>query len=235
MDYTLKCGKTKAVVSTIGGTVLSFNVDGRDILFPYFVEKNGKARGGCPICSPYFGLVPEFGEKKHGYLRDIEATEIIGQGYNSIQMLFDCAGTPDYPWSLMHEVNVIVREGMLSVSLKIERPNDGLFDRAFINPGFHPYFSGYSDDILVVSGLGNYSGFSEHSKAFEIRSSALVIEENGKRIAMRLEGNFSKKSHVVLWSDDPERYFCVEPILSKDGRRLGIGESVEISMFLSLF
>jgi len=238
VDYRLKNGNAVIVVSDVGATIKMFQIDGENIFFPYFVGKDKKARGGCPICSPYFGLMQEFNEKRHGYLRDIKATNIVERGPNAMEFVFNFSGTSKYPWSLFHEVRVETMRRGLFLRLTIVRLDDGLFDLAYVNPGFHPYFSGWAEDARVTSGSGEYSGFYESAKIFATGSSALVIENSKKRIAMKLEGDFSpKKSHAVLWSDAPEKYFCVEPIFTdpKNGMRLGMGESVEISMNISLF
>jgi D-hexose-6-phosphate mutarotase len=56
--YAIFSGRTQAVISRTGGTILSFKVDGQNIFYPWRVTENGKARGGCPICAPWFGSAP---------------------------------------------------------------------------------------------------------------------------------------------------------------------------------
>lgn len=237
MDYTLKSGENVIVVSDIGATVKEFKMNGEDIFFPYFIGKDKKARGGCPICSPWFGSIPEFSKEKHGYIRTMKATDIVKRGPNAMEFVFNCPGTSQYPWTLFHEVKVEIMHHGLHICLKITRLDDGLSDRAFINPGFHPYFSGWAQGVVVVSNSGKFSGFSDNAKVCEVGGRGLVIEKSDKKIAMLFEGDFSKSSKAVLWTNDPEKYFCVEPILRdpKEGIKIGIGESVKIATVISPF
>ncbi len=212
-------------------------MDGEDIFFPYFVGKDKKARGGCPICSPWFGSIPELGKERHGYIRTMRATDIVERGPNAMEFVFNCPGTSQYPWTLFQKVRVEIMHHGLRIGLEIKRLDDRLSSRAFVNPGFHPYFLGRAEDTVVISNSGNFSGFSDNAKVCEIGGRGLVIERSDKKIAMLLEGDFSKLSKAVLWTNNPEKYFCVEPILKdpNEGIEIGIGESIKLVAILSPF
>lgn len=245
-EHKIYDGRAEAVVSDVGGTVLSFKLAGEDVLYPWRKTDDGKERGGIPICAPWFGKT-EFGDKKHGHLRDLEAVKVSYNDASEVKMTFEHPGSQRYPWAMRYEVGVSVKYGFLKHSLTITRLDDGLFDLAPIDPGFHPCFLGNETDVLVTAGFGKHVGFSKNAESVSIGSPAFLIENFGRfvkgknvRTAMSLGGSFSRSSIVVFWSDNPEEYFCVEPILEEkklfntsSGRRLGIGQSVGISMTLS--
>lgn len=246
-EYKISEGNAEAIVSDIGGTVLSFKVAGKDIIYPWRRTDDGKERGGIPICAPWFGSAPEFGERKHGHLRELKADKVSYINDSSLEMVFEHPGSQGYPWAMEYILKVSVKRKTLSVSIQTKRLDDGIFNRAPINPGFHPYFLGNEKNVLVsTSGFETFSGFSKESKSFSAGGSIIAIVQSYKNsirrtIIMRLAGDFSENSVVVFWSDNPEEYFCVEPVLEDkkvfdgpDGHLLHIGESVVISMSISL-
>ncbi len=213
MEYKIANGNTEAVISSLGGTVLSFKVDGKDILYPYTVDENGKARGGCPICAPWFGN-ESFGEKKHGFIRDTEAN-IIDATEDAIRLVFFHEGTEKYPWTLKYELIVSLLPCVLEISLRVKRIPDGVFSLAPVNLAFHPYFIADGRISSVQEGRNMYvSCFSETANTIPFSYPAVLINSGGNEIFMGIEGDIDARSRIVLWSDAVEKYVCVEPVLT---------------------
>ncbi len=241
-------GSMEAVISSTGGMVLSLKMDGEDIFFPYEFQKE-KARGGCFVCAPWFGS-SSFGEKKHGYFRDLEATDItIGatdaavKGQNAAKLTFEHHGNEKYPWEMSYALQIYVRNRMFIMAFKIQRLDDGLFDRAPINPAFHPYFKCQDASKVRLRGGGEdlYKNFSSNSIISPKKPTAQIMMPE-KEISMILSGGFNSDSKLVLWSDAPEKYFCVEPLFkdkelfnTPNGKYLSIGESLELYLSLTIF
>jgi len=241
VKYTIKSGTTEAVISSLGGTVLSFKVDGQDVLYPWHETPEGKERGGCPVCAPWFGSAPEFGKQKHGYLRNLEATKVTTDGHNT-EFSFIQYGDSKYPWWLSYTLRHAIKEKQLLSYLYVRRLNNRALGDAPINPAFHPYFIGNGNDTPVIMGSTVYFGFSEKARVITLKNQTVSIEMPKKKILMELNGEFQKsKSNLVFWSDSPDKYFCVEPVMkdkelfnTPKGRTLGIEDSAEISMTISV-
>ena len=225
------------MISRTGGTVLSFKVDGKDIFYPFHVTEDGKERGGMPLCAPWFGL-SEFAEKKHGFLRGIEAYVAIKKK-NSVILRFRHQGIDKYPWALHYTVEYSVKDGVLRTSLNTERLDDGIPGLAPVNPGFHPYFATDENTMYVLTGNDMYDKFANEAKTVSLETSSVLITQiaGKKKLVMHTRGFALYESRLVLWSDAPKNYVCVEPVLqdrklfnTTEGIFLDEGESKELSM-----
>lgn len=247
-EYTIVSddGGTQASISSLGGTVLSFRVGGNDIFFPQYTTENGKVRGGCHICAPWFGG-SLFSTRKHGYLRDISLDGLQRCDNDSISMEFDQPGNKEYPWHLWYNSTVVVQNNELLMILRIHHLNDGVKEKAPINIGFHPYFavSGSIQDVKI-KGLADEKTsylFSDKSLSISLGDKRdILIDLPQWKIAMDLEGFTSINAYspyIVLWSDDPKKYACIEPVVSdhkifntRNGYFLDVGDVMILSMTL---
>jgi galactose mutarotase-like enzyme len=212
----IKNGNAEAAMAALGGIVATFSENGNEIFYPWWATEK-KSRGGCPLCAPWFGKSPR-GEKNHGYLRDLTSSGIIADE-NKVESKFDGPQNDLYPWKLQYTTTAILdSNGTLRIGLEIERMNDGVPGAAPVLPGFHPYFTcKNADKVNVIIAGKNYSGFHVDSKMFTVEEPVILIEMPDKKIKMMLEGAFLKsKSCVVLWTDLPQEYVCVEPILEDE-------------------
>ena len=241
--YTIEKGKTKATISSLGATVTNFQVGGQEILFPQYWLNTDKARGGCPICAPWFGQGKKEGDHyKHGYLRYREATKVT---YTKSQahFIFARQGRAEYPWLVGYDMILYVAENVFMMTLIVSRGKDGLASPAPILPGFHPYFSCANAAEVKVKMLGEIQGgFSEKSRTIPIRDSKIDILMPGRTIEMfLLKGFQDSRSQLVLWSDNPG-YACIEPIMAEresfraaSGFYLNQGQSLEMQIGLAVY
>lgn len=213
-SYQIKGGDATAKISTLGGTAAVFIVGNTDFFYPQHMIGD-KARGGCPLCAPWFGSSKR-GAKKHGFLRDTRASGAFF-GKNAACLEFHDQGRSDYPWPLGYETRSSIKEdGTLKMILRIRREKDGIAEDAPINAGFHPYFACMdSNKVEVIVGNKTFKGFAEESRMIPLESEEVVIYIPQERIIrMRLSGDFFRlgKPQLVLWTDAPGKYACVEPI-----------------------
>ncbi len=240
--YTIEKGETRVVVSERGGTIVSLTSKGKDILYP-LREENGKMRGGCPICSPWFGQSPR-GEKKHGHLRDVKSFDTVVTTDNSVSMKFVRVQDELYPWALHHSVTAIIYpDGVVQLSLVVKRLKDDSDKPAPVLPGFHPYFSCQdAGKVEVLIDGKSFSGFSDESKQIPFGGRYALIKMPGQTIEMKFgKKKMSEESKLVLWTDSSDKYVCVEPILedktlfdTPGGYSLGQEEWLEVYMILSV-
>jgi galactose mutarotase-like enzyme len=212
--YEIKNGKTRATLSEIGGTVTLFTVEGKNIFYPYR-EIEGKQRGGCFFCAPWFGLSAK-AERKHGYLRDIRANRFSVAG-NTGEFTFLNRKEENYPWLMEYVTGAAIDgEGMLEMSLEIKHWNDSMLRKAPVLPGFHPFFACKdASKVRVFLGGKKYQGFEEKSRMIPLKTRDIhIVIPGSHEIEMTLLGDFFKfkQPQMVFWTDAPEKYFCVEPI-----------------------
>ncbi len=235
---SIESGETKATISKVGGTIVSFSVDGEDVLYPRQMVGE-KTRGGCPICAPWFGSSPR-GPKRHGFLRDLEASECLIRGTNAVELTFDHPGNEGYLWHLLFSTSITVGNGELSMLFRMRRGPDDNRDPAPVLPAFHPYFPCKDvSGVRVLMGKDEHRGFSEKARAVPLSNRVVLIEtsEAGKKIKMEL---FSvDEVRLVLWTDAPDKYVCVEPVFGKrelfdtrEGRFLW--SRMEVAAYMSL-
>lgn len=250
-------GVTKAMVSPIGGTVTSFGVDGKDVFFPQQMIGE-KKRGGCPICAPWFGSSPRGLDKyKHGFLRNlIEQNHIIDKSAVELDFfnLTDRGPYPwDYPWDIRFKTVSLVKDSQLFMALETERlAKDGNASPAPILPAFHPYFACQDASKVVVrigTGGKEHRGFSEEARSIPLTDNLVVVCLPGWKVAMALDWTFSpplgtgfSDARIVLWSDAPDKYVCVEPVFGGktyfedevNGKFLVPYRPAKVSMLLSV-
>jgi galactose mutarotase-like enzyme len=212
----VKNGNADAAMAAFGGIVATFSVNDNEIFYPWWATEK-KSRGGCPLCAPWFGKSPR-GEKNHGHLRDLTASNVSATELK-VESKFNGPQNDLYPWKLLYTTTAMLdSDGALKIGLEIGRMNDGIPGAAPVLPGFHPYFTCKdADKVNVIIAGKNYSGFHVDSKMFPVQEPVILVEMPDKSIEMKLEGAFLKsKSCVVLWTDSPREYVCVEPILEDE-------------------
>ncbi|TSC92038.1 MAG: hypothetical protein CEN90_153 [Parcubacteria group bacterium Licking1014_17] len=247
MIRIIEDGDVSASVSSIGATVGSFSIHGKNIIYSKMTVGQ-KSRGGIPICFPFFGTPPEDFNAipKHGWLRN--------QDFDLVEHSGDCIvfrganeKMPGFPWLLEYRVTIRVRfYGSLILGLVAKRLKDGEFLHAPINPGFHPYFCADRSDEYMTRGIARVGSrvitdFCGKSSRI-IADEPILVRSGEHKLKMILGGDFGPKSYLTLWSDNPDEYFCVEPTLtdpdvftdSEYGRFLKEGEQLEMECCLTV-
>ena len=252
-EIEIKNGNSRAVVSSIGGTVVLFECEGKNIIYPEKTLKKGaetKKRRGIPICFPFFGS-PKAGFKRlrrHGWLRN-QKLRVVSTSSNSVILEGENRYRKSYPWQMKYQVTVsIVKDGLLKIKLWVIRLKDGIASGAPVNPAIHPYFANSfgNKKARIVKINDSNSPFNAEIKVHPDGKAQIFpatddifINLGQKRVRMSLKGDFGKEC-LALWSDD-KRYFCVEPVLADpknfntpNGRYLEEGEWLTIICLLKV-
>lgn len=236
-EFKINFGNTEVAISRTGGTVLSFKVDGENIFYPWHIRAEDKERGGMPLCVPYFGLT-EFSDKKHGFLRTLDAYDVKRSSEDSIVFSFLKEAKHAYSWDFLYTLKYEVGDRVLKVELDFTRIEDCIHKPAPINIAFHPYFATNGESkVSVFNGNVPYGNFSDEAKTISLETSQTRIDIGNKIIFMSVRGFTTEKSKLVLWSDDREKYVCVEPVLqdkklfnTSDGIFMNTDESKKFSL-----
>jgi glucose-6-phosphate 1-epimerase len=160
LNIAIRNGKAKALISTYGGQILSYQPASasKDLLFlsekAYYQQ--GKAiRGGTPICWPWFGPDPEYlGRSSHGFVRNRLWTVVgTGTAQNGDTMVsLGVANTAEteeiWPQSFKATITFIVGE-TLTIQLLTENTGSQAFT---ISQALHTYFK--VGDVNQVQVLG---------------------------------------------------------------------------------
>lgn len=211
-------------MSPQGGSILQWQWQDHTILGPARMVSVGnevKVRGESHWCSPNFGAVPESVAKKypgpkHGRLRST-TLKVLNSDKGGASFFME----ERVDLTLFEStVNVAVEENAVSTWLTLR--NAGM-KRAPILPAYHPYFATPARGLAVlmdgqVVGQASRGGF-----AYNISSKSHTIPVTGE-FQVELDGiglvtllHTQNCSHIVLWSDDPTQYVCVEPVFGTPG------------------
>jgi D-hexose-6-phosphate mutarotase len=248
IKYQAKHDRTKASVLERGGIVERFTIGEEEIFYPWRITdpKKGVMRGGCFGCAPWFGSSSR-GEKKHGFLRDTLAYSVEDDDEDRIAMNLYHHGSENYPWNLMFATDVRVRDRSLYFGLSILRQFDNVAGEAPVLPGLHPFFACRdASKVEVWLGRKMYQGFSSEARQIPLDETLVLINIPGERI-IRIDLSMGffipirSDPQLVLWTDAPDKYFCVEPILypkelfdTLDGHYLVREDDTDIGMWISV-
>ena len=169
--------------------------------------------------------------RKHGWLRDsILETRSHGQVHAHF-----VAPPPDF--YLPVAVSVCVDESALRASLSVTNRGE---ERVPILPALHPYFATPEDGLRVMMGNNIVAQVFSDQEPWRVSDEARVLERTGDvRVILCGVGTVDLRlpkscTHMVVWSDRPDSYVCVEPVFGRpgtfgdpDGRWLAPGETAE--------
>ncbi len=239
-------GIHRVLTSPQGGSILQWEFGPQMILGPSRIVQVGdvlKLRGETHWCFPNFGKASEgpYTQPQHGYLRDwVLSDKSHSPTWANFASVPPSAGGP----ALQVDTSVQVYPNGFSAGLKV---SNGEKERVPILPALHPYFAVPKQGLIVTVGgetvaevgLGIVSGVSKDSQ---------TIERSGRLVAVQLHGigevhlNLPDHcSHVVIWSDEPTQYVCVEPIFGKpktygtaEGRWIEPGQEIICDVYFDL-
>lgn len=231
----LRSGRHSIWVSQEGPVIERWQVGGFDIFFPQKMVHVGaelRLRGGLHPCFPIFGSAPGHGpwsgEPRHGFLRNHVFEKIEAFGTDFVHFLY-FAKDPNKTQFII-SIHIQVNASGFSYMMEIRDivPIKGLIERDFLKsifPALHPYFniSQFSNGSLEIGGTshpfndiknkflgGNnlsLGGFLPHeSYPYRINIPLAGIVEIKPQGLLKENG-----AGVYIWTDDREKYLCIEP------------------------
>lgn len=218
-----------------GGILLELVLNGEEVLYlneGTFADSTKNIRGGNPILFPISGAIADNhfnvdGEtlslKQHGFARNM-AWDVEGMDDSSVTLsLQDTDETFEvYPFEFLITFTYVLEEGKLLIHQQYENHSDRTMP---FYAGFHPYFVGNHKEMtynIPSKKYMNTSNFEFHnqetpleqmeiepSKAFyELAEQKVEFGQGDKKVILTFSKEFPV---VVVWSESPEKYVCVEP------------------------
>ena len=238
-------------VNSSGGMIhrCTFGQDDVNVFYPFTIRDDGKERGGCPICFPAFGSPTKIyeGVAQHGWLRNLYLNTRIKGKYGIMSYGREDVGSQkkgQFAFFVEHSVfsnSIVSHLGfMLEYLQEVESCSDR--EDIVVRPGFHPYFPHHGKNEVLINGVV-HDQFSAEAKCLRISSEDDIVISTGfggLRMRMTL-GGFTGSTCLYLWSDAPDKYFCVEPVfcvkedfLERRALIVKPGELHELSMRLDI-
>ena len=241
----LKNGDHSVLVSPQGGSILQWQWREHMILGPTRMVRVGdelKARGESHWCYPNFGTPPPTWAilGKHGPFRKI----LLEPHFGGTFRYADFKGSGGHGSAGMRVDYNLGTEGLIA-KMSVDHSGKKM-QRVPILPAFHPYFAVPPDGLWVKMGKEVLCYFSPAVGPCGVSWKAQVIERKDQIIDVELQKVCMVRiepsddcTHIVIWSDDPSSYICVEPIFGKpgtfgklDGRWINPGERIECDVRL---
>ncbi len=243
LEMWLKNRNYRVLVSPQGGSILGLWWQEHCILGPARMVRVGKelkARGETHWCYPNFGTVnpevrPEYQQPKHGFLRH---TLLNITHYSDNLAQFEA---PSFSRNGLLKSGPFVDIALSSrgVWASLCAKNNGLEELPIL-PASHPYFAVPEGRGLEVKMGTEVLVAIYGAAAWGVNAKACVVERTGP-VSVKLFGIGTVDlglpdncTHIVLWSDSPFDYVCVEPIFgtpgsygTKEGRWLKPGEETK--------
>lgn len=192
---------------TNGGFVTELDDSrGRPVFFPKTVIGE-KVRGGSHVCLPNFGPDSSGELAQHGFGRTSNWQVLVDDtdedGVRVVELKLDVSDVPvDYQTI---DARLQYWCGPNHFSMRLTTLNGGTQPMR-IAPGFHPYFM--VDGPVTLN--GQVLDLSAYNEAQLIDGSQHSLELSDRRIDLSSE----TLTKWALWTDQPDKYFCVEPTLA---------------------
>lgn len=195
------------------GTLLSWELDGINIVEPLHSKEGGGSRGGVYLCIPNFEeLSPPF-SIKHGEYRTTACDNTLPHKKN----LSSCAG---HNWG---QVDVVTDweeiEEQHRKTLKVTTSIHALSDAALVRPGFHPYFSITENSFIDIGTTRVDIASLPHDRLQKYKAASLFEEVTltTPNYIVSISCKISPISQNLtivfgLWSDKKQEYVCIEPV-----------------------
>ena len=239
-DYRgYKIGNNVFTLIRIGGRLLSWTVNGRDVIYPFRETEDGKERGGIFYCLPFFGPSPKGMENipQHGWMRHEKMkleSATVDDGTTILTFYGSNKKSKQYPWLLEYFIRYTLKKTGVRIYLDIQRVDERT-DYAPVNVAGHPYMAISEEGVFPFGDGERAITFSD--EAYFINTQPFVVNTPGAKIQMSSQGC----QKICLWSHDPSQSACIEPVLALPeefgtdrGFYLAPGEAVSMSMELTI-
>lgn len=217
---------TIATISDDFPTITAWKVDGMDILFPERIlpiDGKQRKRGGIPICFPNFGKPVSYKGAQipqHGFLRDTKKALYVSQTASDFVVMSGIIDAYDvsYEMTIKMQVHHQFNTPTLTQTLSVWSGNPS--QEMPLCLGFHPYFKLNRKHLnfLRDGKAMNMDLFSDenllHAQTFDFNNMFEVQLDEKLSVIMVCLGDFATSyQRVCIWSDNPDEYICIEPII----------------------
>ena len=212
----LRNDHVSAEIDPKGAFVNSLIIDGDTTIFPRNVD-NPK-RGGIPILGPIPGPIvgttwENIYPKMHQHGSDRETVWDAFSVTKTGVILERLIGAKEF----LFNGRLIIKFNLLDKGIEISRSITNFEDKPReIGSAFHPYFTFNRDSVVGPAGI---------AKLFPLTSGKSVIIKPGISLVTLSRESISYKiiakpqPHItLLWTDNPDKYVCLEPWWAEKGK-----------------
>jgi galactose mutarotase-like enzyme len=234
-----------ARVRAVGAFLESLRLGQTELLVPHHVNSSGSRRGGVPICAPIFGPGEAVDLPQHGYARDM-SWGVRKKDQTGGLAQFSLEGhepeTPDlYAGVAMQaSMRIFTKNKRSALHMGLHTQHNGNRGDVPYSPAMHPYFPATEEDEVKVV-------FPEDKRSETIDKAELGKGVEFKDFRPGSLVSFATPGHIVgiispeattymVWSDNPDKYLCVEPTLNGAIPKTGVqsflqpGQSASFNM-----
>lgn len=236
-----------------GGSLTEWSKDSINIIPQLILTKENKLRGGAFLCLPNFDELPEPFTHRHGEYR-------ITKGEESPQQMKIIESESENGWGSLStetkwsELQTAPNHHQLIITSTLTC----LSDYCHLRPGFHPYFSPHGEFVVTlqkpdstlvkVNKITLRNDSPNHQRVISPNNTA-VAEISTDRYSLSVTAqvlNWKNSSPATfsftVWSDDKEKYVCVEPSLGVGSLDSGLpgpftlarGESITLAFTIDV-
>jgi len=257
-DIELRYADTQAFVSLDGGYVTSFNIGGKEIIYPdgfLKIDNQEKRRGGIFSQFPWMDELEGTNLPRHGFARDLRWEEVSEKERNELisdKALLKLEANDEtkkiFPYNFETNLDISLKENSLSYKLTVlNKDKKDVKDSKVIPiaPGFHPYFKIPEGEVAGIetniSGFDNENYKLSETLIFPLKDLKVSIPGIGN-LEIEYGGYFERlQAKLAVWTDN-EDYICFEPwmtevggFLKKDQQFLvSPGEKADFEMTITL-
>jgi galactose mutarotase-like enzyme len=202
-------------------TILSWHVGGIDVLAPYTdAPKTTDARGGLPLCVPMFSTQQRDVAGSHLPLHGILMYEAMGTPLTLVEgdhfkKTLTFPRSVQYAWDWSCTLEVTLTSDSLIYKVTTTRSADCTNkDQMPLSLGFHPYFNTFGNEFSY-----EIAGHTTHKQEIgaDIIDSAFAPLINGESARLTTKQGMLSITpegydEYCLWTDNIDKYFCIEPI-----------------------
>lgn len=211
--------------------------NGTGLLYPQETTNRGSSRntrGNSHVCCPIFGKMPDgklyedLQLPNHGFARDggwYDRNPIqVEQTAHFLTTELTCYNKKLFPWNHTLQVSyeqLNASDDVLRQATTVERlPSCKNLKKMPLSLGFHPYFATHGISLFILefgaTTLSSSEDFPRPSEALwipraDLNDEPLKLTLAHGSIEFSLAGG--RYTHIVVWSDNPTRYVCVEPVM----------------------
>lgn len=217
----------KVLINRIGAVVMTYEIDGKAILYPR-QQMDNSYRGGSHVCLPNFGPDDWTDQPQHGYGRVVE-WKVVKQSESAV--VLEHIQTRGMFRGLMSRLKYCLSKDGFTMELRLETASTGTLDVA---PAFHPYF--FLPKGVDTIEINDMQFEISRTKGTEwVNASDQVNFRLGDR---EIRIKVDNLSTVAIWSGHASRYVCVEPTYAGNAhtqhgngaRQLGAGQQTMHSL-----
>ena len=200
---------------------------GINIIYPKHQTPGGKVRGECFVAAPVFGEVPQTPAwagvrlPRHGLTPTLPDKDSVISTVNvdakTLYVDYNIPGTEEYPWGFAISTTLYSQScSQVDYWVSVHRQQDCVNKRLMpLSFGLHPYFATHGESWKILLGdklVADSSLSYAKAESFDcVRNQQVFLHTIHGIVKLELK----EFDRLVIWSDNPKEYICIELTLGR--------------------